>query len=75
LCEELKSKGYNVNLTTQPMSGGNGEFFIYVVKDGKNSIVFSNNQGLHGKDGAIIDRTISKKNMDSIISVIQKTIS
>jgi hypothetical protein len=51
------------------MSGGNGEYYVYVVKDGNKKIVFSNNKS-HSTAGATIGYSISSKNINEIVSNI-----
>ncbi len=65
----LNSKGYDVTYTCEPMKGGNGEFYVYVVKNGNKKIVFSNNKS-HATAGAVIGNGITSKNVDEIISNI-----
>ena len=69
LVSTLNNQGYDVVYTCEPMSGGNGEYYVYVVKDGNKKIVFSNNKS-HSTAGATIGYSISSKNINEIVSNI-----
>jgi hypothetical protein len=62
----------DVQFTIDPQSGGNGEYFVYLIKGGQKQIIFSNDKKTHGDQGAVIGNSISSKNVEAII---QKVIS
>ena len=68
LIKMLNDKGYDVNYVIEPMKGGNGEYFVYVVCGGNKKIVFSNDK----KHGCVLGNKISKQNMTEIITAIEK---
>ena len=70
LVKTLNDKGYDVNYTCEPMSGGNGEFFVYKIENGNKMIVFSNDKNLHSAKGAVIGGRINAKNVEDIVNKI-----
>jgi len=66
LIKELNNQGFNVEFNFEPKSGGNGEFFVYAIKDGKKRCVFSNNKKV-GDENTIVGSKISDKNLKDII--------
>ena len=67
IIKELNNKGFDVKYVIDPMKGGNGEYFIYVVKKDVKSLVFSNDPLAKW----VIGDEIKKKNLDLIVSKIQ----
>ena len=70
LIKELNNQGYNVDYVFEPMQGGNSEYFIYVVKEGKKLLVFTNDSSKPFFYGG----KITKTNMPQIIFAIEKLV-
>ncbi len=70
LIKALNLKGYNVNYAFEPVEGGNGEYFVFAIKNGVQQIVFSNDEDVHGSKGAVIGFDITSENVDMIIKKI-----
>ena len=70
LIKNLNQKGYDVQYTIDPLKGGNGEYFVYLIKEGQKQIIFSNDEDTHGDHGAVIGNSISSKNVEAIIGKI-----
>jgi hypothetical protein len=70
LVEYLKNKSYTVKIVVKPMKDDGGEYFVYVVRNGKQKIVFSNKRDLHGTEDAIIGRHITPGNVESVVAKI-----
>ncbi len=69
LIAALNKNGYDVKFNIIAKKGGQGEFFVYQVINGKKQILFSNESD-HSKDGAIIGYDIDSGNVDSIVGKI-----
>jgi hypothetical protein len=52
------------------MTGGNGEFYVFQIKDNEKSIVFSNNKKLHESKNAVIGGKINSSNVKEIVNKI-----
>lgn len=70
LVKKLNEKGYDVKYTLEPKDGGNGEFYVYKIENGKSTIVFSNNKKLHESSGAVIGGKINASNIEAIVTKI-----
>ena len=70
LVKALNDSGYDVKSIFEPMSGGNGEFFVYQIENGKKTIVFSNSKKAHESAGAVIGKGIQSSNVQEIIKKI-----
>ena len=68
LMKHMAKKGYEVNFTVDPLSGGNGEFYVYKVNGDSKSIVFSNNKS-HKE--AVYGNRINQLNMEDIAKKIE----
>ena len=73
LIKELNSLGYDVKYEIKAVMGFSGEFFVYVIKDGKKSIKFSNFPK-HKSDRTEIGDRIDSKNIKNIIEKIEDSI-
>jgi hypothetical protein len=69
LMESLLNSGYDINYVINPMPGGNGEYYIYLVLDGKRHVVFSNLKA-HEKEGAVVAKAVDDSNVNDIIKNI-----
>jgi hypothetical protein len=69
IVKNLNQDGYDVNINFSPMSGAKGEYYLYVIKDEKKSIVFSNSKK-HQSEGAVYAGGISDKNFQNVIEKI-----
>jgi hypothetical protein len=67
----MNLRGFDVKYVLDPMAGGNGEYYVYVVKDGNKTVVFSNSKK---HTDAIIGNSLNSKIYGSIISKIQKIV-
>jgi len=65
LKERLTDNGYTVNYTYDPQEGKNGEFYLYLVTEQKQILIFSN-------DKAYENSTIVAENIDSIPGKLQE---
>ena len=71
IIDNLNEKGYDVKSTFVPLGGGKGEYYIYKAEnDGKEKIVFSNNDRKHKSLGAIIGDEVHSNNVKSILDLI-----
>ena len=70
LIKNLTDLGYNINCTFEPLNGGNGEFYVYHVKDSEKNIVYSNNKKLHESKNAVIGGKINSSNVKQIVDKI-----
>jgi hypothetical protein len=62
-------KGYEVNYTFTPKSGGNDEYFIYITWNDKKQMIFSKWKQ-HEKDGVVLANEISVQNVQKIVDKI-----
>lgn len=69
IIDGLVSSGYDVTYTLKPLDGGNGEYYLYKVVDGKRKPVFSNSKGM-AIDGCIYGYQINSRNSGDIIQAI-----
>ena len=69
LIKELNNQGYDVNYDFEPMKGGKGEFFIFLLNDGQKKCVFANNKTI-GDSNTIVGMKINDKNLQDIIKNI-----
>ncbi len=69
IVKKLTDEGYDVVITLTPLTGGNGEYFLYVTKEDKKSIVFSNSKN-HESQGAIYAGGIVEKNHKAVVDKI-----
>ena len=64
----LNNEGYDVDYTVEPLSGGNGEYYVYKINtDGTKKIIFSNNRNLHSSQGAVIGYSIKSNNVNEVV--------
>ncbi len=64
----LKKKGYKVDSKIVSMDGGNGEFYIYQVKNGKEITIFSNSSSKH--PNAVVSFKLKPEKFEDIFSKI-----
>ena len=67
LIKELNKKGFDIKFTFDPRPGGQGEFFVYLVKKEGKTIVFSNDPS----HKCVIGEEITVQNLHEIVSKIQ----
>lgn len=64
----LKKKGYKVDSKVTAMDGGNGEFYIFQVKNNKEIPIFSNSSTKH--PNAIVSFKLKPEKFEEILSKI-----
>ena len=64
----LKKKGHKVDSKVTAMDGGNGEFYIFQVKDNKEIPIFSNSSTKH--PSAIVSFKLKPEKFEEILSKI-----
>ena len=64
----LKKKGHEVDSKVTAMDGGNGEFYIFQVKDNKEIPIFSNSSTKH--PSAIVSFKLKPEKFEEILSKI-----
>ena len=70
LAIEMKNRGVNLKLKCKPMTGGNGEYYIYRSDGEKEQLVFSNNAEKHKSEGAVIGYNIKSTNVGQIADLL-----
>lgn len=64
----LKKKGHKVDSKVTAMDGGNGEFYIFQVKNGNEIPIFSNSSSKHPT--AVVSFKLKPEKFEDILSKI-----
>lgn len=69
LFAKLNKLGYEIKFIFEPLTGGNGEFFIYETSFIGKKLVFSNNKSICEKQ-TVFGRNLNKNNLQSVIDLL-----
>ena len=69
LFAELNNKGYEIKYVFEPLSGGNGEFYIYETSLNGKRLIFSNDQSKKEKQ-TVVGRNLNNNNIQNVIKAI-----
>ena len=64
---------YKLNLVEEPIRPGNGEYLIFLEKNGKRKVIFSNSKN-DKKNGAVFGHELTEDNIEDFVSLLDKSV-
>ena len=72
LLELTLGNKYKLDLVEEPIRPGNGEYLIFLEKNGKKKLIFSNSKSDKNK-GAVFGYELAEDNIEDFVSLLDKS--
>ena len=73
LLELTLGNKYKLDLVEEPIRPGNGEYLIFLEKNGKRKVIFSNSKN-DKKNGAVFGHELTEDNIEDFVSLLDKSV-